>query len=84
MDLFPMSLDILALVAALFAAIFWWMASSRDVRRVSHLEELDAADINRLVVAINRNQMLNRRGAMAAAASALFAAARIGSSLLAG
>ena len=66
------------MLTALAAAIFWWLASNRNVRRVSHLEELDAADINRLVVAINRNQVLNRRGALAAAASAAVAALRFG------
>jgi hypothetical protein len=58
------------------------MASSREIRRISHLEELDAGDINRIVVAINRNQVLNRRGALAAAASALVAAIRIALSLV--
>ena len=69
-------LDLMALVTAIAAAVFWWLASNRNVRRVSHLEKLDAADINRLVVAINRNQILNRRGALAASASALAAALR--------
>jgi hypothetical protein len=82
MDWFSALLDTLALVAALFAAIFWWLASSREIRRISHLEQLDAADINRIVVAINRNQVLNRRGALAAAASALLAAIRIAVALL--
>ena len=82
MDRLTSLLDLLALVAALLAAIFWWMASSREVRRISHLEELDAADINRIVVAINRNQHLSRRGALAAAASALVTAIRIAIGLL--
>jgi hypothetical protein len=60
-------LDLLAMVAAFAAAVLWWQASSRSVRRISRFEELDAADINRIVVAINRNQILNRRAATATA-----------------
>jgi hypothetical protein len=44
------------------------------VRRVSRFEELDAADINRIVVAINRNQIVNRRAALASAVAAFLAA----------
>jgi len=76
MSLLPV-LDVLAVVTAFLAALFWFLASARTVRRISHLEELDAADINRLVVVINRNQLLNRRGALAAAVSALYASIRL-------
>jgi hypothetical protein len=67
-------LDLLAMMAALAAAFLWWQASSRTVRRISRFEELDAADINRIVVAINRNQLINRQAALATAASAFLAA----------
>jgi len=71
-------LDLFAMAAALLAAAFWFMASRHRVRRVSRFEVLDAADLNRLVVAINRNQILNSRAALAAGVSALAAAARFG------
>lgn len=76
-------LDLLITFTAFAAAVFWWLASNRDIRRVSRFEELDAADINRIVVAINRNQVLNRRGALAASASALLTALRFAVSALA-
>lgn len=52
------------------------------LRRVSRREELDAADINRLVVVINRTQLLNRRAALAAMVSALLIALHAAGSLL--
>ncbi|MFC1457063.1 hypothetical protein ACETIH_10105 [Microvirga arabica] len=67
-------LDLLAMVAAFAAAVLWWQACSRSVRRISRFEALDAADINRIVVAINRNQILNRRAALATAAATFLAA----------
>jgi hypothetical protein len=67
-------LDTIAILTAFAAAVFWWKASGRSVRRLTRTEELDAADINRLVVAINRSQLLNRRAAIAAAISAFAAA----------
>ena len=82
MESFVPALDVLAVLTALFAALFWFLASSREVRRISHLEELDAADVNRIVVAMNRNQILNRRGSLAAAASALVAALRFAITML--
>lgn len=44
------------------------------MRRVSTREELGAANINRIVVAMNRAQLTNRRAALAAMASALLVA----------
>jgi hypothetical protein len=64
-------LDLLALFTALAAAWFWFRASSQTVRRVSKSEELNALDLNRIVTAINRSQLLNRRAALATAVSAL-------------
>lgn len=63
-------LDIAAIGAALLAAWFWFLAGGRPPRRISKEEELDAADINRIVVALQRAAILNRRAAMASAASA--------------
>lgn len=69
-------LDGAAILTALVAAVFWYQAGIRSVRRVSKFENLDAADINRIVVAFNRTAILNRRAALASAASALCIALR--------
>jgi hypothetical protein len=71
-------LDLSAMVAALAASGLWFMSSRQRVRRISRAETLDAADLNRIIVAINRSQILNSQAAMAATASALFAALRFG------
>jgi len=75
-------LDAFALVTAFVAAWFWLLASRGRVRRVSYTEELNAADLNRLVVAINRSQLLNSRAALATAVSAFAVAIRFAVSLL--
>lgn len=77
-------LDVLALVTALAAAFLWFKASLNVVRRVSRDETLDHADYNRLVTAMNRSQLLNRRAALATAASALAIALKYAHGLLAG
>jgi hypothetical protein len=69
--------DVTALLAALLAAWFWFRASERHVRRVSYRETLNAADYNRLVIALNRTQLLNSRAAIATGASALLVALRL-------
>ena len=51
--------------------------------RVSRFEPLDAGDFNRVVTAINRNGVLNRRAALAAAASAVSVALRFAVDLIA-
>lgn len=71
------TLDFLAASAALAAAALWLRASRRTVRRISRYERLDAYDLNRMVVAINRAQTLNSRAAIAAALAALLAATRL-------
>jgi hypothetical protein len=71
-------LDLSAMVAALAASWHWFMSSRQRVRRISRAETLDAADLNRIIVAINRTQILNSQAAMAATLSALFAALRFG------
>ena len=75
-------LDTAAIISALVAAWFWYQAGIRSVRRISRFERLDAADINRIVVAFNRSAILNRRAALASAASALCFALRFGAELL--
>jgi hypothetical protein len=77
-NLLLLATDLLAAALAGLAAWFWYLASRRKIRRVSRYEQLDAADINRIVVSINRNQILNSRAALAAALAALLAAVRFG------
>lgn len=74
-------LDSLAVLTALAASWLWYSAGRRPVRRISRFEDLDAADINRLVVAMNRTALLNRRAALASAASAACLALRFAASL---
>ncbi len=77
-------LDLVALAAALMAAWFWWKASGNTVRRIDKCEELNHLDINRIVVAVNRSQLLNRRAALATAISALAIAAKFAHDLAVG
>jgi hypothetical protein len=74
-------LDIAAILTALVAAGLWYQAGARSVRRISRFEEFNAADVNRIVVAINRSAVLNRRAALASAASAGCLALRFAASL---
>ncbi len=69
-------LDLFGCISGFFAGWLWLRASGRTVRRIRLTEELDAADINRLVTAINRANILNRRAALAATASAVSVALR--------
>ncbi len=52
------------------------------MRRVEKGEELDHRDLNRIVVAINRTQILNRRAALATGISALAFAAKTANDML--
>jgi hypothetical protein len=78
------ALDILAIGTALGASWLWYMAGRRPVRRISRFEELNAADINRIVVAMNRSAILNRRAALATAVSAACLALRFAADLVVG
>lgn len=77
-------LDSLAAGLAALAAWLWYLASRRKIRRISRSEELDAADINRIVVSINRAQILNLRASLAASLAALSAAVRFVIDIFAG
>jgi hypothetical protein len=70
-------LDLLIAGFALASAYLWALASRHRVRRVSRHEELDVADINRLIIALNRTQILNARAAMTTACAAVLAALRL-------
>ncbi len=74
-------LDLVGLVSAAVAAFLWFRASQRRLRRLTREEELDAADINRIVVAFNRSSVLNGRAALATAISALAVALRFAANL---
>lgn len=76
-DLVIIALDVLTVGAALASGVLWWQASRQRLRRVSRFEALDAADINRIVVALNRTQTLNARAALATAVAAGFAGLRV-------
>lgn len=80
----PTLLDLAALLSALAAAILWFRASGTTVRRISLKEELDAQDFNRIVTAMKRSQLLNRRAALATAISALAIAAKYAHELATG
>ena len=74
---FVLALDLLIVGAALASAWLWWAASRHRVRRISRHEVLDAADINRIVTALNRTQILSSRAALATALAAVLAVIRL-------
>jgi hypothetical protein len=69
--------DLLAIGAAVTAAWLWFKASAREQRRITADEDITSADLNRLVTAYNRSNLLNRRAALATAFSAIFLALKI-------
>lgn len=71
------ALDLAIVACAALSGLFWYLASRRQVRRISRREVLDSGDINRLIVAFNRAQLLNRRAAMATSATGMLAAIRL-------
>ena len=75
-------LDLLALLTARAAAYLWFRASSYQVRRVSKSEDINSLDLNRIVTAINRTQLLNRRAALATALCALIIALKFAHDML--
>jgi hypothetical protein len=76
MDTALLALDVATIAATVLASWLWFVASGRRIRRVSRFEELDAADLNRIVIAINRSNLLNRRAALASGVAALLVATR--------
>jgi hypothetical protein len=61
----------------LLSAFLWFLASRNRLRRISRHEVLDYADINRIVTAVNRAQILNSRAALMTALAAFLAAMRV-------
>jgi ATP phosphoribosyltransferase regulatory subunit HisZ len=76
-------LGIVGIATALLAAWLWYAAGRSRLRRISRFENLDAADLNRIVTTINRSSLLNSRAALAAAASAASLALRFAVDVLA-
>ncbi len=76
-DVLLIVLDVMIVGAALASGWLWWSASRQRLRRMGRFEALDAADINRIVVALNRTQTLNARAALATAIAAALAGLRI-------
>jgi hypothetical protein len=72
-----LALDIAIGAGALASSWLWWLASRQRLRRISRLEELDAADMNRIVISLNRMQILNSRAALAASVAAALATIRM-------
>lgn len=70
MSFFIAVVDFVIIFAALASAWLWWLASRQRIRRISRNEELNYADINRIVTAMNRSQILNSRAALATALAA--------------
>lgn len=75
--------DLFGIATAVLASWLWYLASRRRLRRISRYETLDAADLNRMVTAMNRSSLLNGRAALAAAASAASLALRFAVDLVA-
>ena len=70
-------LDALIILVMLLSAFLWFLASRNRLRRISRHEVLDYADINRIVTAVNRAQILNSRAALMTALAAFLAAMRV-------
>lgn len=77
MTILVVALDLMVFALICASAWFWYAASRNRLRRVSMREELDAADINRIIVAMNRSQILNSRAAMATAYAGMLAFLRL-------
>ncbi len=84
METLLIALDVATIVATLAASWFWFAASRRILRRVSRFEDLDSADLNRIVTSINRGNLLNRRAALASGVAAALVALRWTIDLLGG
>lgn len=70
-------LDLSIALAAAASGVLWLQASRGQMRRINACEKLDNHDVNRMVVAFNRAQLLSRRAALATAAAALLGALRL-------
>ena len=64
------AIDICAIAASIAAAVLWYRASATEIHRVTFHEVFDYHDLNRVIVAINRNNLRNRSAALASAIAA--------------
>jgi hypothetical protein len=78
---FSRLLDLTGMITAIISALLWYKASTQEIRRISRHEPLDALDMNRMITAMNRGQVLNRRAAIATAIAAAVAAIKFGDEL---
>lgn len=69
-ELLASSLDLGSIAASAAAAWFWYRASAARLQRAAHGETFDYHDLNRVIVAINRNNLRNRNAALASAIAA--------------
>jgi hypothetical protein len=69
--------DIATVALTFLAAYLWFNASHTRHRRISRGETLDAADLNRIIVELNRSQIANERAALATGAAGAALAVRL-------
>lgn len=72
-----MALDALIVLTAMLASYLWLQSSRKRLRRVSRFEEFDHHDFNRIVISLNRMQILSARAALATGATTLLACIRL-------
>ena len=76
--------DVTTVALTFLAAYLWFTASQPRHRRITRDETLDAADLNRIIVTLNRSQIANERAALATGAAGAALAVRLLIDLLIG
>ena len=71
------ALDLAIVACAAASGLFWYIASQRQMRRISRSGDLNSMDLNRIIVTFNRAQILNRRAALSTSATGVLAAVRL-------
>lgn len=77
-------LDLSIVAAAFLSGLFWWQAGRNRLRRICREEVLNYADINRVVVAFNRTQILNARAAISTGIAGILAGLRLSGNITLG
>jgi hypothetical protein len=77
MHIVLLAFDLTAIALTFLAAYLWFSASQMRHRRITRDETLDAADLNRIIVNINRSQIANERAALATGAAGAVLAVRL-------
>lgn len=70
-------LDLAVVGCAAAFGLLWYLASRSRLRRISSHEVVNSLDLNRIIVAYNRGQILNRRAALATSATGVLATLRL-------